>query len=259
MEKFKFKKKYGQNFLIDNTILDKIIENINISKKTLIIEIGPGHGALTKRLVKLNADVLCFEIDNDVKSELDKISATNLKIVYTDFLEINLKNYIEGYEDIYVIANIPYYITTPIIQKIIESNINVKFMILMVQKEVADRLSAKPGNESYGYFTVYLKYYYDTEKICNVSKKCFYPIPKVDSALIKLRLNNNKKDINEKKLFGFIKECFQFKRKNIKNNLKRYDLEKINSVLYKYNHTLNNRAEDFSLEEFIDMYNILKK
>ena len=128
----------------------------------------------------------------------------------------------------------------------------------MVQKEVADRLSANPGSESYGYFSVYLQYYYNVEKICNVSKSAFYPVPKVDSALIRLSIKNNKITINEKAFFNFVKECFRFKRKNIKNNLTNYDLDKINNILNKYNHSLNNRAEDFSLEEFIDLFNNLK-
>ena len=158
MEKFKFKKKYGQNFLKDEKVLDIIVNNIEIIKKTLIVEIGPGAGALTKRLVKLNCDVLCFEIDQDVKKELDKISGSNLKVIYNDFFFFFLKDYCQGYDEIFVIANIPYYITTPIIERIIESEVDVKFLILMVQKEVADRLSAKPGTNSYGYFSVYLQF-----------------------------------------------------------------------------------------------------
>ncbi len=258
MEKFKFKKKYGQNFLKDSNVLTKIIDNIKIDKRTLIIEIGPGAGALTKHLINLNCDVLCFEIDKEVKNELDKLECANLKVIYCDFLNVNLKDYTGGYDEIYVIANIPYYITTPIIEKIIESEVKVKFMILMVQKEVADRLSANPGSESYGYFSVYLQYYYNVEKICNVSKSAFYPVPKVDSALIKLSIKNNKITINEKAFFNFVKECFRFKRKNIKNNLTNYDLDKINNILNKYNHSLNNRAEDFSLEEFIDLFKSVK-
>ena len=257
MSEFRFKKRYGQNFLTDKNTIDKIINNIKIIGKTLIIEIGPGNGALTKRLVKLNSDILCFEIDQELKPELDKINSPNLKIIYKDFLTIDLLDYIKGYEEIYVIANIPYYITTPIIEKIIKSKLNIKFMILMVQKEVADRLSAKPGSNDYGYFTVYLSYYYTVSKISNVSRKLFYPVPNVDSALIKLEIKENRIKVDEEKFFKFVKECFRFKRKNIKNNFLNKDLNIVNNVLSKYNHNLSNRAEDFTLVEFIDLFNSL--
>ena len=258
MSNFKFKKRYGQNFLKDDKTLNEIISNITVKPKSLIIEIGPGHGALTKKLVLLDADILAFEIDLEAKEELDKIKSSRLKVIYKDFLSVNLSDYVKDYENIYVVANIPYYITTPIIEKIINSNIKVGEMVLMVQKEVADRFAAKCATNEYGYFTVYLNYYYDVKKICNVPKECFYPQPKVDSAIIKLTKKSSNEFINPKDLFAFVKQCFKFKRKNLKNNLSNYNLSTISEVLKKYNHDLTNRAEDLTLIEFIDIYKNLK-
>lgn len=124
----------------------------------------------------------------------------------------------------------------------------------MVQKEVADRFSAKYGSKEYGSVTVYLDYYYDIKKLFEVPRKAFYPVPNVDSAIIKLVRKEDKPKLDEDKFFKFVKSAFQFKRKNLRNNLKSYDLEKINSVLVKYNHNLQNRAEEISLEEFIDIF-----
>ena len=248
MEKFKFKKNLGQNFLQDEKVLQKIVSSIECSKDDCIIEIGPGHGALTKYLVKFNCPVIAFEIDKEVKPVLDKINADNLRIVYEDFMKVNVKEYLpDNYKNLYIIANIPYYITTPILEKIIAENLNEKACTLMVQKEVADRFSAKPGSKDYGSISVYLE----------VPRKAFYPVPNVDSAIIKLDRKEKRDLADEDKFFKFVKSAFQFKRKNLRNNLKNYDLEKINSVLVKYNHNLQNRAEEISLKEFLDIYAVL--
>ena len=210
MEKFKFKKNLGQNFLQDEKVLQRIVDSIECSKDDCIIEIGPGHGALTKYLVKYNCPVIAFEIDNEVKPVLDKINAANLRVVYEDFMKVNVKEYLpDNYKNLYIIANIPYYITTPLFE---------------------------------------------------VPRKAFYPVPNVDSAIIKLVRKEDKPKLDEDKFFKFVKSAFQFKRKNLRNNLKNYDLEKINNVLVKYNHNLQNRAEEISLNEFIDIYrNLYKK
>ena len=148
----KFKKKYGQNFLMDKNILNKICESISPNKNDLIIEIGPGSGNLTKRLKEYEANLVCFEIDKSLDKYLNLLEDDKTKIVYEDFMNINLDEFVKNYnyENIYVIANIPYYITTPIIEKITFSNIKVKSLLLMVQKEVADRLSSNNGNKEYG-------------------------------------------------------------------------------------------------------------
>ena len=251
---YKAKKKYGQNFLIDNTIINKIINSVSINNSEKIIEIGPGKGYLTRELLKFNVDLYCFEIDTDMNSYLNKYENDNTHIIYDDFLNIDLNKYFNNNDIIHVIANIPYYITTPIIEHIIKSKLNIVDMTLMVQKEVAERLCSKPGNSEYGYITAYLNYYYDLEKLMDVSKKCFDPIPKVDSAVIKLK-SNKKTCNNEELLFKLLKDAFKMKRKNLRNNLKEYDLNKILEVLYKYNLDLSNRAEDLSIDIFIDIVN----
>ena len=254
MEKHIFKKKFGQNFLYDENILRKIYETITPTPKDLIIEIGPGSGNLTKWLQKYNCQIICFEIDTSLKDKLDLIAKEKTKIIYNDFLNIDLTEELKDYtyENLYVIANIPYYITTPIIEKITLSNINVKEMLLMVQKEVADRFNAKPGSKEYGYITVWLNYFYNIKKEFEVKKICFYPVPNVDSAIINLKSKN--KNINNYNKFNeLIKNAFQYKRKNLKNNLKKFNLIKIEEILKQYNYSLNNRAEEIPLEVFISI------
>ena len=171
----KFKKQYGQNFLMDKIILDKISSSICPGKNDLIIEIGPGSGNLTKRLKEYEANLVCFEIDKSLDKYLNLLEDDKTKIVYEDFMNVNLDEFVKkyNYENIYVIANIPYYITTPIIEKITFSNIRVKSLLLMVQNEVADRLSSTNGNREYGYITVLLNAFYDINKLFNVNKNSF--------------------------------------------------------------------------------------
>lgn len=259
MKNFEYKKSLGQNFLIDKNIINKIINSINLKEEPLIIEIGPGSGALTKELVKLNANIISFEIDTRLKSELDKLcnENNNLEIIYEDFLKINLKEFLKQkkYKNLYFVANLPYYITTAIINKITEES-NPKEMILMVQKEVADRFSAHPNTRDYGSISVFLQYNYDISKVVLVPKTCFYPSPKVDSVVIKFETRENKvKALNEEKFYKLIKDSFQFKRKNLKNNLKGYNQDKINEILKEYNKDLTARAEEISVEEFINISN----
>ena len=253
---YKAKKRYGQNFLIDYLVIDKIIDSVSINSNDKIIEIGPGKGYLTKELINYNVDLYSFEIDKDMTNYLDKYISDKTNIIYDDFLNINLNNYFNSNDNIHVIANIPYYITTPIIEHIIESKLNILDMTLMVQKEVADRLCANPGNSEYGYITAYLNYYYDINKLIDVPRSSFDPVPNVDSTVIKL-IKNKKECNNEELLFKLLKDSFKMKRKNLRNNLKDYDLNKILEVLYKYNLDLTNRAEDLSIDIFIDIVNNL--
>lgn len=254
MEHHIFKKRFGQNFLNDNNILDKISNSINPTENDLIIEIGPGSGNLTKYLQKHNSYLLCYEIDLSLKEKLELIKNDKTTILYKDFLETNIKEDIKNmtYENIYVVANIPYYITTPIIEKLTLSNIKPKSLTLMMQKEVGERLTAKPKSKDYGYITVLLNYFYDIELLFNVSRKCFYPMPNVDSVVVKF-LAKDKVNIDFNKFNAFLKHSFQFKRKNLRNNLKNYDLNKIEKILTKNGYTLNNRAEDLPLEVFIEI------
>ena len=253
-----FKKKYGQNFLNDQNILSKIASTINPNSNDLIIEIGPGSGNLTKHLQKFNCYLLCYEIDLSLKPFLDNLLNNKTKIIYKDFLNTNIEEDIQNipYENIYIVANIPYYITTPIIEKLALSNLNIKSLTLMMQKEVGQRLTAKPKTKDYGYITVFLNYFYNIKCEFEVSRKCFYPMPNVDSIVVKFE--TKQLQLTDFHIFNnFIKNAFQYKRKNLRNNLKSYDLNKIDSILNKYGYTLNNRAEDLPLDVFINIVNNL--
>lgn len=260
MSNFEYKKSLGQNFLQDQNIINKIASSLAPSKNDLIIEIGPGAGALTKELVKKECDVICFEIDKRLKNALNKLESdnNNLKVIFEDFLKVNIKAYIDAkkYNNLYFVGNLPYYITTAIINKIIKECTPYE-IVIMVQKEVADRFNANPGSREYGSLSVFLKYNFEIEKVCDVNKKCFEPIPKVDSAVIKFKTTSKYKEKvkNEDKFYRIIKDSFKYKRKNLRNNLMNYDLSKIEEILKKYNKDLTSRAESLTIEEFIDISN----
>ena len=253
MDNFKFKKKYGQNFLIDENVLNNIVNNINIKDNDLIIEIGPGSGALTNKLIE-KGRVLAYEIDLDTKKYLKAFN-----VIYDDFLKRDLEKDLKDYEynNLYIVGNLPYYITTPIIEKIIKSKINVKEMIFMVQKEVGERLSSLPGNKSYGYITCYLNYYYEISKLFNVSRNSFYPVPNVDSTVIKLISHSKYKVSDEKLLNNILKKSFTHKRKTLLNNLKEYDKDVIKNILIKNKYNLSVRAEELPLSIFIEITDAL--
>ena len=246
----------GQNFLNDIFVLDKIIYSISLDTNDILVEIGPGMGALTKELKKFNNKLYCFEIDERTKPYLDKLNDDKTFIIYNDFMKVNLSDYFTSDDCIHVVANIPYYITTPIIERFINSNLNVKTMTLMVQKEVANRLSSDSKTSEYGYFTAYLSYYYDVIKLFDVDKTSFKPVPKVDSAVIKL-IRHEHFCNNEDLLFKILKDAFKMKRKNLRNNLRGYNLNIIEDVLKSYKLDLTNRAEDLDINIFIDIANKL--
>lgn len=257
---FNFKKRYGQNFLKDDNILNNIVNTIDITENDLVIEIGPGAGALTNKLLNKTKKIICFEIDKQLEIYLNKFEETGVKVIYGDFLDQDVKSYLNfSYDNLYIIANLPYYITTPIINKIIVDKIPVNKCLFMVQKEVADRLSASKSTKDYNSLTVFMNYYFEIKKLFNVSRNVFYPKPNVDSAVILLAkrekpLINVK---NEEKFFKLIKDSFKYKRKTLKNNLKSYDLEKIEEILNKHNMNLSARAEAISIEIFADISNNL--
>lgn len=254
--KFDYKKSLGQNFLKDKNIIKKIADSINPTEEDLIIEIGPGAGALTKELVKKKSEVICFEIDTRLKEILEQINSEKLTIIFKDFLSIKINEYIDQnkYKNLYFVGNLPYYITTAIINKIVKES-NPYEITIMVQKEVADRFSAKPGTKDYSSISIFLQYNFDIERVCNVSKTCFEPVPKVDSSVIKFKRNKKISANDEEKFYKLIKDSFTQKRKNLKNNLKGYDLNKIQMILKKYDKDLTARAEQLSIEEFIDISN----
>ena len=258
---FNFKKKFGQNFIIDENIIDSIINKANIDKNTLVIEIGPGAGSLTYKLAKNAKNVICYEIDTTLKDILKNNlkEFDNVDIIYNDFLKQNIKEDIKkyNYEKLYVVANLPYYITTPILIKIIEDGIAVDKIVVMVQKEVGDRFKAKPNSKDYSSLSVYLNYYFDVKKILDVSRNVFMPKPNVDSIVVEFSKKERINLKNEKLFFKLVRDSFKQKRKNLRNNLKGYDLEKINNILNKYNFDLTVRAEQLDINIFIDIANNL--
>ena len=255
----KAKKSLGQNFLQDETILQNIANSVYTNTSDLIIEIGPGKGALTKYLKKKGSFLICYELDERLKDLLKKYEDNKTKIIFKDFLKANIledsKNF--NYENIYIIANIPYYITTPIIKHIINLE-QLKSMTLLVQEEVARRICALPGSKSYGSLTVYLNYYFQIKYLFKVSKFAFNPVPKVESAVINFERKKEKNKVKSEELFfKIINDSNKMKRKTLKNNLKNYNWNKIKEVLEKNNLNENVRAEELSLEIFIEIANIL--
>lgn len=256
----KAKKALGQNFLIDNNIISKILNLLNVTENDLIIEIGPGRGALTSQLINLPARLLCIELDTDMHLYLDKYESENCQIIYNDILQVNLLKILEDYEynNLYIIGNLPYYITSPIIEHLILSKINIQEMYFMVQKEVAQRFTAKCGSKDFGYMSLFIQYYYDAYYEIDVGRNSFNPIPNVDSAVIRLARKETDYILNTIEYFAFLKKAFAHKRKTLKNNLKDYDWKIINKVLTKYQQPESVRAEAISQEIFIEIYQLIK-
>lgn len=257
-----FKKKYGQNFLVDKNIVKKIVNSIEILPSSLVIEIGCGDGKLTQELCSNFDYVLGYEIDNELRDYLlnNLNDYNNYKIIFSDFMKSDILSDIKeiNFDNLYVVANLPYYITTPILSKIITSKLGVKEIYVMVQKEVSDRFSAKIGSKDYGSLSVYLNYYFDIKKLFDVNRNSFVPKPNVDSSIVCFKEKKEKKNVeNEELFFKLVRDSFQFKRKTLRNNLKDYNLEKIEKTLSKYNLDLSVRAENLSLDIFIDIANNL--
>lgn len=258
MKNFNYKKYYGQNFLKDNNIINKIVNSIEDNSNNLIIEIGPGSGAITKHLSNFKSNVVCFEIDKELTSELSKYESNHLKIIYENFLNVDLSKILENYnyDKLIIVGNIPYYITGLIVNKIIDET-NASQIILMVQKEVGERFYSSPNSRKYNSLSVFLQYNYHIEKICDVSKNSFYPVPKVDSVVI--RFNSHEKLFvkDERFFYKLVKDSFRQKRKNLRNNLKSYDLEKLELILKEINKDLTSRAESLTVSDFVYISNNL--
>lgn len=267
----KAKKKFGQNFLIDQNILNKIVDASNIENKN-VIEIGPGLGSLTNLLVKKAKKLVCYEIDVDMinilKEEYNIYN--NIEILHKNFLNINLNSEINQYfnnEDVVVVSNLPYYITTAILTKILEETKKVKSIIVMVQKEVAYRLCGKPSTKDYNSLSVLIQYYTNPCILFNVSPKCFIPAPDVDSTVIKLELKDELPVLlNESFFLKFNRIIFSQRRKTLYNNIKsNYNLtkEEIEKVILNNNLSLTVRAEALSVEQIIklsdDLYSTINK
>lgn len=258
----KFKKKFGQNFLKDINIVKKIVRCAFISGKSLVIEVGPGGAIMTRELAEVSDNVLAYEIDTDLVLEQQKRleGCCNVSILFKDFLEADLvddvKNY--DYENLYFVSNVPYYITTPIILKLIESGLSFKKIVMMVQKEVGDRFSTVPGNKSYGSITVLLNYFFNVKKEFLVSRKQFVPEPNVDSVIISFTEKENRLLLKDYHFFEkLVRDSFQYKRKTLRNNLKGYDLETVEKVLESHGFNLNVRAEALGVDVFVEIANSL--
>ena len=266
MEKYdvKFKKKFGQNFLKDINIVKRIVDVSEVDKDSLVIEVGPGGGVMTRELASRAKNVLAYEIDTDLTDELYKRleGFDNVDVLFQDFLTSDLINDVSNYsyKKLYFVSNVPYYITTPILLKIIESGLEFSKIVIMVQKEVGDRFTTLPGSREYGSITVLLNYFYEVKKEFFVSRKQFIPEPNVDSLIVSFSEKKSKLPLKDFNHFEkLIRDSFQFKRKTLRNNLKNYDLKKVEAVLSEYNYDLTVRAENLSTEIFVRISNALCK
>jgi len=259
---FKFSKSLGQNFLIDGNIVRKIAEEGDVTSEDYILEIGPGIGTLTEELALRAKKVVAIEIDDSLLPILaDTIGKyKNVEIVHGDVLKIDIKKLIEEKLDggpVKVVANLPYYVTTPIISKLIEDELNLESIIVMVQKEVAERMAADPGGKEYGSLSVFVNFYSKPKIVVKVPKTVFMPQPKIDSAVIKLTLEKNLPDVDRDKFFKIVKAAFSKRRKTILNSLSTYgfdlDKETIREALEKAGISPEDRAENLTVEDFIGL------
>lgn len=268
---FTFKKSLGQNFLIDTNILRKIVKNAELTEMSGVVEIGPGIGALTEQLAKVCKKVIAFEIDHRLIPVLkDTLSPyPHVSIIHQDFLKANvnqvLRDYFSDDQEISIVANLPYYITTPIIMKCLEDKLPFKNMVVMMQKEVGDRIVAKPGTKNYGSLTLAIQYFTTAEIVLHVPKTVFIPQPNVDSVVVRLR--KREKPIVEVKdesfFFKVIKSSFGQRRKTILNNLTnsfeqgKEKKELILACLNLAEIDPKRRGETLTIEEFAKLSDVL--
>lgn len=268
---FSFQKKYGQNFLIDDNILSKIIDSAKITKEDTVLEIGPGIGTMTEELAKAASEVICVEIDSHLIPILEDtlFNYSNITIINNDILKIDIEEISKKYNNgkpFKVVANLPYYITTPIIMQLLENKLPIESITVMVQKEVAQRMITGPGSKDYGALSLAVQYYTKPEIVCDVPASCFMPRPKVDSTVIKLTINQEytTEVDNEELLFDCIRASFNQRRKTLSNGLKNFpklnlDKEQIAKALSKANLRQDIRGEVLTLDEFIELSNIINQ
>lgn len=248
-------KKLGQNFLIDEGIVREIVHAADIQEGETVLEVGPGIGTLTQGLAEAKANVVAVELDNRLPEVLAKTleGYDNVRIVHGDILKVNIPEIVEG-KNFKVVANLPYYITTPIIMALLEQNLPVTKIVTMIQKEVADRMVAKPGKKDYGALSVAVQYYTTPEIVANVPPKSFIPAPAVDSVVIRcdVRPEPAVKVINEKMFFRVVKAAFSQRRKTLSNSLKTMGIaaEVIKKAIEDANIDGTRRGETLTLEEF---------
>ena len=266
---FNFQKKFGQNFLINTGILEEIIDAAEITKEDFVLEIGPGIGTMTQYLCEAAREVVAVEIDTNLIPILgDTFSAyDNVEVMNADILKVDIAKLADernGGKPIKVVANLPYYITTPIIMGLFESHVPIDSITIMVQKEVADRMQEGPGSKEYGALSLAVQYYAKPEIVVNVPPSCFMPQPKVGSAVIRLtRHENPPVDVdNEKLMFQVIRASFNQRRKTLANGLNNFGSfslgkEEIQKSIEELGVPVNIRGEALSLEQFAKLSNII--
>lgn len=267
---FRFQKKFGQNFLIDTHVLEKIVEAAGVTKDDMVLEIGPGIGTMTQYLAEAAREVVAVEIDNNLIPILqDTLSDyDNVVIINNDILKVDLEALSKehnGGKPIKVVANLPYYITTPIIMGLFESNVPLDNITIMVQKEVADRMQEGPGSKDYGALSLAVQYYAKPEIVTNVPPNCFMPRPNVGSAVIRLtRYPEPPVKVDDaKKMFSLIRASFNQRRKTLVNGLNNapglhFTKDQIVEALEKMGLSETIRGEALTLEQFAELSNILK-
>ena len=243
------KKRFGQNFLQDENILNKIVKEINPQPDDLIIEIGPGYGALTQKLLSATENLIAVEIDNELTNKL-KEKFSQLHLINEDFLETDLSQLSTDDRKLRIVGNIPYNITSPILFKLFENNKFIKDAVFMVQLEVAKRMTASRGIKDYGILAVILKYFTETKLCFKISPNVFYPKPKVFSALVHISFNEIEHSEEEQKMFvAIVKAAFGNRRKTLKNSFS-------NSIFHEIDFSnsgidLSLRAENLSVDDFV--------
>lgn len=256
-------KKLGQNFLINESIIYDIVKKANVTKEDVVIEIGPGLGSLTKELINNAKKVIAIELDPNMIDILKSRFGIfdNFEVIYGDVLKIDLEELIKGYDSVKVVANLPYYITTPIIMKLLEDKLKIKSITVMVQKEVGERICATHKDKEYGAITVSVQYYSEPQIIIDVPKENFLPAPEVDSCVIRLDMREKPpvslKD--EKLFFRLVKGAFTQRRKTINNSLtcSGKSKEEIMAALNKLGIDSKLRAENLSIQQYADIANTL--
>lgn len=258
---FSFKKNFGQNFLVDERVLGKIVSSAEISKDDVVIEVGPGIGTLTQALAKEAYKVVAVEIDTTLVPILGELLSDfdNIEIINEDILKVDVNAIAEKYPDkkIKMVANLPYYITTPIIMNVLENHIPVESITVMIQKEVAYRMKAQPSTKDYGSLSLAVQYYCEPYLVANVPQNCFMPRPNVDSAVIKLTVMDKPKVQvnNEKFMFEFIKAAFSQRRKTLVNcifssGLLTLSKDEIGKMLNGLGYDERVRGESLTLEDY---------
>lgn len=256
------KKRFGQNFLIDDYILEEIVNNSDITKEDIVIEIGPGLGNLTHYILEKASKVIAFEIDEMMIEILrDRFKdVDNLQVINEDILKVKLKDYVSKDQKIKVIANLPYYITTPILFNLFEQSNNISEIVVMVQKEVAQRIVAQPKSKEYGVLTIGANYHSIPNIIIDVPKESFIPSPNVNSAVLKMMVKRRYEVSNEKLFFEFVKKSFSQRRKKVINSLEstgfnNMSKDEINKLLENNDIGSNARAEEISIEKYVTIIN----